>query len=77
MMECVGDLGMGGRIPGASNWRIVPIDFLNESEWVVWWYVARKRRYSESKNIEKVAISDYSQDTFTSSFDKSRFFLHS
>jgi hypothetical protein len=74
MRERVRDLGMGSCIPGASNSKIVPIDTLKGSEWIAWWYVAKKRRYIESTNIEKVVISDYSPDTFISSFNKS--FLH-
>jgi hypothetical protein len=59
--EHVRDLGMGSCIPGASNRRIVPIDTLKGSEWVAWWYVAKKRRYIESINIKKLHIRLFSR----------------
>jgi hypothetical protein len=71
MRERVHDLRRGGGILGASNRRIVPIRALKWSERVAWWDVATKRRCIGSKNIAKAAISDYPQDTFTSSLDKS------
>jgi hypothetical protein len=73
MKERVRDPKTSCRIPGASNRRIVPIEALQGSELVAWWYVARNRRSLESKNIEKMTISDSPQDTFTFSFDKSFF----